>query len=148
VKVCTAEEGCPGVVIARGLCQAHYSAERRRRNGIQPRGPKKEARLEILVEQALVDRIDAEIPRRERSAFGRSALALALNIRAEAGRAGPVDESVRRVVSALEQLRTLPIGRTHLVALDEIEDQTRALQAALLKVTHERDEFRQIVRGA
>lgn len=148
MKFCTGEVGCPGVVIARGLCQAHYSAERRRKAGVAPRGPKKEARLELLVEQALVDRIDAEVPRRERSVFGRAALAMALNVRAEAARAGPVDESVRRVVSALEQLRALPIGRTHLTALDEIEDQTRALQATLLKVTQERDEFRQIVRGA
>lgn len=148
MKVCTGEVGCTGVVIARGLCQAHYSAQRRRKAGVAPRGPKKEARLELLVEQALVDRLNSEVPHRERSAFGRSALAMALNVRAEVGRAGPVDESVRRVVSALEQLRALPIGRVHVMALDEIEGQTRALQATLLKVTQERDEFRQIVRGA
>lgn len=148
MKVCTGEAGCTGAVIARSLCQAHYSAARRRKAGVQPRGPKKEARLELLVEQDLMDRLEAEVPRRERSAFGRSALAMALNVRVEAARLGVLDESVRRVVAAVEQLRALPIGRAHIVALDEIEDQTRALQATLLKVTQERDELRQIVRSA
>ena len=67
---CTGEVGCPGVVIARGLCQAHYSAERRRKAGVAPRGPKKEARLELLVEQELVDRFQAVAPgARRRSAL-------------------------------------------------------------------------------
>jgi len=59
---CTGEAGCPGAVIARGLCQAHYSAERRRKAGVPPRGPRKDARLEVLVEQALVDRFEAVAP--------------------------------------------------------------------------------------
>lgn len=68
--VCTGAAHCPGLVIARGLCQAHYSAERRRKAGVPPRGPKKDARLELLVEQALVDRFEAVSPAaRTRSAF-------------------------------------------------------------------------------
>ncbi len=73
-QFCIAEAGCPGVVIARGLCQMHYSAQRRRKDGIQPRGPKKEARLELLVEQALMDRFNAVAAPRARSRLLRRSL--------------------------------------------------------------------------
>jgi hypothetical protein len=68
-KFCTGEAGCPGVVLARGLCQAHYSAQRRRKAGVAPRGPKKEARVEFLSEQQVVDRFEAVAPARARSAL-------------------------------------------------------------------------------
>lgn len=73
-QFCTGEAGCPGVVIARGLCQAHYSADRRRKAGVAPRGPKKEARLELLVQQALVDRFNAVAKPRTRSRLLRRSL--------------------------------------------------------------------------
>jgi hypothetical protein len=74
VKLCTGEAGCPGVVIARGLCQAHYSAARRRKAGVPVRGPKKEARVELLLEQALLDRFNAVAPARTRSRLLRRSL--------------------------------------------------------------------------
>lgn len=75
MKLCTGEAGCPGVVLARGLCQAHYSAARRRKAGVPARGAKKDARVEFLSEQALVDRFQAVAPAsRVRSALLRRAL--------------------------------------------------------------------------
>lgn len=87
MKFCTGAVGCPGVVIARGLCQAHYSAERRRKAGVAPRGPKKEARLELLVEQALVDRFNAVAKPRTRSRLLRRSLeVLVLRLERKAAR--------------------------------------------------------------
>lgn len=74
MKLCTGEAGCPGVVLARGLCQAHYSAARRRKAGVPARGAKKEARMELLIEQGLLERFAAVAPPRARSRLLRRAL--------------------------------------------------------------------------